>query len=248
MIDRSLICLAAIVCQNIVVVLCHTRTYTNRKQSGFSSIILPYNVTDTTDISGASTNIQNASENFARICQLMMTVCVDLFRDILDYYIQPQELQSEIYEIYEYLKSIMNREQYTLLYRYVDRRKNTPPLVTKDLSLLYIMIRFTCNTPQPEMGWGCRPKRDDESLAGYVERIRVIGVEILDQSNKAEEIHDPEFKDILKNLRSIIQEIQTMVLKKDRYTQAVDELFSREFKLSNTKRYIQEFQKLQSKY
>lgn len=177
----------------------------------------------------------------------MMTVCVDLFRDILDYYIQPKELKSEISQIYGYLESIMNFEQCTLLERYVYLQDNTLPLVTKDLSLLYIMIRFTCNTPQPEMGWGCRSKRDDKSLAGYVERIRVIGVEIFDQSKKTEEIRDPDFIDILKNLRSIIEEIQTMVLKKDTYTQAVDELFSREFKLSNTKRYIQEFQKLQSK-
>lgn len=177
----------------------------------------------------------------------MMTVCVDLFRDILDYYIQPKELESGIREICGYLKSIMNFEQFTLLRQCVGPWGNTPPLKIEDLSLLYIVIRFSCNTPPPEMGWGSRPKRDDKSLAGYVERIRVIGVEILDQSKKNKEIQDPEFKDILKNLRSIIEETQTMVLKKDTYTQAVDELSCREFKLSNTKRYIQEFQKLQSK-
>ena len=39
---------------------------------------------------------KNASRNCARLCKLMMTVCVDLFRDVLDVCIEPAELRTEI--------------------------------------------------------------------------------------------------------------------------------------------------------
>ena len=206
---------------------------------------MPYNVTDTTDISGPSTDFEKTNAKFARLCQLMMTVCADLFRDVLHYYIQQAELITEMRGIFRNLKSIMNNEQSTLLESYMTLGGNRIPLITKDLSLLYILIRFICNIPPPQTGWGCRPKNDDKSLAGYMERIRILGKTILDRLEESTEILESDFKDILNNLRTYISEIQKMVFKKDSYAQAVDELVSLD--INRSERYIFDFRNLQSK-
>ena len=206
---------------------------------------MPYNVTDTTDIPGPSTDFEKANAKFACLCQLMMTVCADLFRDVLDYYIQPAELKTELFGICRYLRSIMNEEQWAILKRYRELGGNAIPLSTKDLSLLYILIRFICNIPPPQTGWGCRPESEDKSLAGCIERIRILGKTILDHSEESKETLESDFKDILKNLRTNITEIQKMVFKKDSYAQAVDELFSLDIKLSE--KYIHDFRNLKSK-
>ena len=206
---------------------------------------MPYNFTDTTDIPGPYTGFEKANAKLACLRQLMMTVCADLFRDVLDYYIQPAELKTELRGICRYLESIMNNEQMTLLESYMTLRGNAIPLITKDLSLLYILIRFICNIPPPQTGWGSHPKNDDESLAGFIERIRILGKTILDRLEESTEILESDFKDILKNLRTNISEIQKMVFKKYSYAQAVDERFSLDIKLS--KRYIHDFRNLKSK-
>ena len=206
---------------------------------------MPYNVTDTTDYPGQSTDFEKANAKFARLCQLMMTVCADLFMDVLDYYIQPAELKTELCGICRYLRSIMNEEQWAILKRHMEPGGNAIPLNTKDLSLLYILIRFICNIPPPQTGWGNRPENDDKSLAGCIERIRILGKTILDHSEEPKEILESDFKDILKNLRTNINEIQKMVFKKYSYDQAVDELYSLDIKLSE--RYIHDFRNLKSK-
>ena len=206
---------------------------------------MPYNVTDTTDIPGPSTDFEKANAKFACLCQLMMVVCADLFRDVLDYYIQPAELKSELLRIYGHLRSIMNHKQRKLLEHYVRLEGDAIPLITKDLSLLYILIRFICNIPPPQTGWGCRPENDDKSLAGCIERIRILGKAIFDHSEETEETLETDFKDILENLRTNIREIQKMVFEKDRYAQAVDELLALDTMPSG--RNILDFKKLQSK-
>ena len=206
---------------------------------------MPYNVTDTTDIQGPSTDFEKANAKFARLCQLMMTVCADLFMDVLDYYIQPAELKTELCGICRYLRSIMNEEQWAILKRHMEPGGNAIPLNTKDLSLLYILIRFICNIPPPQTGWGNRPEINDKSLAGCIERIRILGKTILDHSKESKETLERDFKDILRNLRTNITEIQKMVFENDSYDQAVDELFSLDIKLSE--RYIPDFRNLKSK-
>lgn len=39
---------------------------------------------------------RKATENFARLCQLIMTICSDLLRDVLSRYIKPADLRSEL--------------------------------------------------------------------------------------------------------------------------------------------------------
>lgn len=209
-----------------------------------------YNVTETTNIPGSPTDFEKVNAKFACLCQLMMTVCADLFRDVLNYYIQPAELKTELRGICRYLKSILNFEQLEFLEHYLWLSDNSDegdalPLVTRDLSLLYILIRFMSSIPPPQNGWGNRPESNDKSLAGYLERIRILGKTILDHSEETKDIREIVSKDILTKLRKNIGEIQKMVFKKDSYAQAVDKLFSLDIELSE--RYIHAFKKSTSK-
>nr|XP_022306055.1 uncharacterized protein LOC111112657 isoform X3 [Crassostrea virginica] len=203
---------------------------------------------DTTDIPRPSTDFEKTDAKLACLGQLMMTVCADLFKDVLHHYIQPAELETELLKICDNLTSIMNNEQRRFLetsmelWSYMLDEGDAKHLITKDLSLLYILIRFMCNIPPPQTGWGCRPGNDDKSLAACIERIRILGKTILDHSKETKEILESDFQDILKNIRTNISEIQKIVFKKDSYTQAVDEFLSLKMKLSD--RYIGDFKKL----
>ena len=181
----------------------------------------------------------------------MMTVCVDLFKDVIHYYIPPEEIETELRGTQRYFKPIMEFDRWislrydTLFSKHTRWWDQENPPITKDLSLLYILIRFICNIPPPQTGWGCRPENDDKSLAGCIERIRILGKTILDHLKETKETQETDVKDILENLRTNISEIQKMVFKKDSYAKAVDELFSLDIKLSE--RYIHDFKKLSSK-
>ena len=180
----------------------------------------------------------NASRNCARLCQLMMTVCVDLFRNVLDFYIEPAELLREIRENFENVKNIINDQQNDLLSIVFESGILSSKML--DLSLLYIVIRSTCNIPEPRNGWGRCPETDDRSLAANIERIRIYGIKVL---NESEDIIDTDFNDIWHNLRRNIVETQ-ICIKIDTYAEAVDELFS--FEQIST-RYIDGFQRLKGK-
>lgn len=59
---------------------------------------------------------RKATENFARLCQLIMTICSDLLRDVLSRYIKPADLRSELDNNRRKLEKIMNAAQKDLIY------------------------------------------------------------------------------------------------------------------------------------
>ena len=178
------------------------------------------------------------SRNCARICKLMMTVCVDLFRDVLDFCIEPAELYGEIRDNFDYLSKIIGYEKVNLLLMIYSVSSDILTSKILNLSLLYIILRTVCYIPQPTNGWGSSPETDDRTLAANIERIRIYGVKVLENSEK---INDTDFQDIWQNLRTTIDEIQKQVLNKDTYAEAVDELFSHKH---ISTRYIDRFQRL----
>ena len=169
-----------------------------------------------------------------------MTVCVDLFRDVLDVCIEPAELRTEIGDNFHYLSRMTDQKSS----RFFDHCISPffpfeiLPSKTFDLSLLYIVIRSVCCIPQPTNGWGSSPETDDRSLAANIERIRIYGIKVLEIS---EEINDTDFQHIWQNLRTTIDEIQKQVLNKDTYAEAVNELLSHKH---ISTRYINRFQRL----
>lgn len=200
---------------------------------------------DIQDIPGPSTDSfpanKKISGHFTRLCQLMMTVCVDLFRDVFDYFIKPAELQMEIREHFEYLSTMIDYQQICLLHGFLDFENGTLSSKIFDLPLLYILIRSICFIPPPTNGWGTCPEIDDRSLAANIERIRIYGIEILFYSEKTIET---DFLHIWLNLLTDIDEIQKIIFKKNTYAKTVDELFSLEVILA---RYIDVFKRLQGK-
>ena len=134
---------------------------------------------------------KNPSGNRARLCQLMMTVCVDLFRDVLDFYIEPAELHTEIKDNLKNLSKMADYKNNDFFNYFHIFGRGILSSKTLGLSLLYIVIRSLCCIPQPTNGWGSCPETDDRSLAASIERIRIYGIKILDYS---EEINDTDFQ------------------------------------------------------
>lgn len=64
------------------------------------------------DVPGPSTApyfmLRKATENFSRLCQLIMTICSDLIRNVLSRYIKPADLRSELDNNRRKLEKIMN--------------------------------------------------------------------------------------------------------------------------------------------
>lgn len=56
-------------------------------------------------------NPQKGTENFLRLCRLIMVLCNDLFRDILSHYIKPSDLRAELDKNKKKLMTIMNTDQ-----------------------------------------------------------------------------------------------------------------------------------------
>ena len=193
------------------------------------------------DIPEQSTTTIYASKyprrNYARLCQLMMTVCADLFRDVLDFYIEPAELRTEIRDNFDYLSSMTGYKNkgFSISLRLPPGALSSKVL---DLSLLYIVIRSICCIPQPKNGWGSSPEADDRSLAANIERIRIYGIKVLNYSG---EINDTKFQDIWRNLRTNVDEIQKLIFHSDTYAKAFDELLSHKH---ISTRYIDGFQRL----
>ena len=188
---------------------------------------------------GRSTASGKKIENRVRLCILMMTVCVDLFQDVLDYCIQPKELLTQLHGIKGYLESNVNTKQRRFLEIYMNHGLL---LKTKDLSLLYILLRFFCNIPSPKLTLGRHQENNNKIFLGYIENLRILRKRISDHLEEKTDIHESEFKDILTKFRTNIAAIQTMVFEKDTYAKAVDALFSFEFGLLRTERYFQDFQ------
>ena len=181
---------------------------------------------------------KNPRRNFARLCQLIMTVCVDLFRDVLDFYIAPAKLRTEIrknVDDWSTMTGYQNREILDFCISACFPRELLPSKIF-DLSLLYIAIRSIRCIPQPTTGWGRSPETNDRSLAANIERIRICVIKVL---NDSEEFNDTNFQNIWRNLRTNIDEIQKRVFQKDTYAKAVDKLLSHEH---ISTRYIDRFQ------
>ena len=211
------------------------------KTTVLSFIIVTYIFAGLTNIPGQSTTpiymYQNPSRNFACLCKLMMTVCVDLFRDVLDFYVKPAELHKEIRDNFDNLSRLTGYQTNELVV-YRARNCEIVSLKCMDLSMLYIVIRSVCFIPKPTNGWGRKPETDDRSLAANIERIRISGIKVL---NDSEEINETDYQDIWRNLRTNIDEIQKLAFQKGTYAEAVDELF---YHKDISTRYIDRFQRL----
>lgn len=91
-----------------------------------------------------------ATENFHRLCQLFVTICGELFREVIR--LRINDLRLKLHENEKELKEICNALQRKILYP--NSRDKQTDLKDMDVTLLYILLRNICGIPAPEKGWG----------------------------------------------------------------------------------------------
>ena len=189
---------------------------------------------------------KKSTENFSRLCQLIMTICSDLFRTILSQYIKPENLRMEVDNNWTRLQKILNAEQTNLLYPPASQFKY---LVSSemDLSLLYILLRNICKIQTHQNGWGKTPKSGDKCLAACIERIRIHRNMISGHSTIGE-INDTLFHDIWSKLSSDIVRIEQMITGGTMFERGVDELLKCELNPSRAQKYVEAFRNVHCKY
>ncbi|XP_056000027.1 uncharacterized protein LOC130048043 isoform X2 [Ostrea edulis] len=198
------------------------------------------------DVPGSSTapyfNPRKATENFSRLCQLIMTICSDLFRDILSRYIKPADLRLELDNNITKLEKIMNAQQKEHIYP----PSGTTTLTSKDLdiSVLYILLRNICKIPKHQNGWGNPPLDTDTRLAACIERIR-IQRNLISAHSTIGEIEDSVFQDHWNKLKNSILEIEKQLIGGDMYQRGIDELLSCDLNPTRAEKYMKEFKHIQ---
>lgn len=168
-------------------------------------------------------NQDKATENFYRLSQLIMTVCTDLFRDILSRHIKPGELRFELDKNKKKLVNIMNFQQRQLIYPI----SGNTSLVIKDLdfSVLYIILRNICKISPHLSGWGNNPLPSDKSIAACIDRIRQLRNLISGHSTNGR-VEEIEFKNHWTELRNAVVEIEKQSVGGDLYERGVDYLLN----------------------
>ncbi|XP_056000020.1 uncharacterized protein LOC130046538 isoform X5 [Ostrea edulis] len=198
------------------------------------------------DVPGPSTapyfSPRKETENFSRLCQLIMTICSDLFRDILSRYIKPADLRLELDNNRTKLEKIMNAQQKEQIYP----SSGTSTLASKDLdiSVLYILLRNICKIPKHQNGWGNPPPDADTCLAACIERIRNQR-NLIYVHTAIGEIEDTRFRYHWDELKNSILEIEKQLIGGDMYERRVDELLSCDLNPSRAEKYETKFKNIQ---
>lgn len=189
--------------------------------------------------------LTKAAENYSRLCQLIVTVCSDLFRFILSHYIEPANLRQELDKNRSSVeKAIKCAKQRQMLYP--STGSSSVSAQDLDLSSLYTLLRNICNIPQPQCKWGQTPLVVDSSLVACIERIKNKRNSILGHHSNGE-INDTEFQDIWKDLKDNILEIEAKLFGEDMFERRVDDLFSCDLSQSDAIASVKEFQRLHGK-
>uniref|UniRef100_K1QF88 DZIP3-like HEPN domain-containing protein n=1 Tax=Magallana gigas TaxID=29159 RepID=K1QF88_MAGGI len=187
---------------------------------------------------------RKATENFARLCQLIMTICSDLLRDVLSRYIKPADLRSELDNNRRKLEKIMNAAQKDLIYP----ASGSSAITAKDLdiSVLYILLRNICNIPKHKNGWGKPPKKGDKSIAACIEKIKNER-NLISGHSTAGAIEDNEFQNHWTELRDAIVEIEKCLTSGNLYERGVELLLSCDLNPQKSKEYEDEFKRIQER-
>lgn len=203
-----------------------------------------------TSLPGPSTTIvysmEKEKENFCRLCQLIMTICSDLFRDTIKHFIKPIDLRSVLDRNKYKLQKLkhMNSHQLQILFPVSG---GTPTMVEEmDICLLYTLLRNICNIKPHTNNWGNHPNHGDNSLGACIERIKLMRNSIYGHLKKGL-INDVDFQKYWTELKNDIVEIEKQLLAGNKYEQEVDKLLSCELSVSSANMYVEEFRHLQSK-
>ncbi|XP_062620248.1 uncharacterized protein LOC134281826, partial [Saccostrea cucullata] len=180
-----------------------------------------------------------STENFARLCQFLVTICSDVMRDILSHYIKPANLRTELDKNRSTLEKKTNKQEKDLLYPPHSSTSSVPQIRSRDLdiTLLYKIFRNICNIPTHIAGWGNLPRPSDFSLAACIERIRILRNSISGHSTNGT-VDDVEFEENWRELRTSVVEIEKEVTGSDRYERGIDHLYDCDLNPTKSKEYV----------
>ncbi|XP_069101817.1 uncharacterized protein [Argopecten irradians] len=190
---------------------------------------------------------QTETTNFARLSRLVLDVCSDILRDVLDTHIpQPG------------LHAILNSQKHNLRQKLVSRQLSIlyPPgnvfpgtLEDLDFSLLYSLVRNIqgINISPHIKGWGREPDAADRSLAANIDRLRVQRNEAHGHLKRAS-LSDTDFRRIWGIIRQCISEIEQGTLTGHTYVREVDNLLNVTMDPDTEKELIQRLQEQQVEF
>ena len=170
---------------------------------------------------------QRDIENWIRVCQLIFTIAVDLFRDTLSGFMNPLRL-----------KSLLDEQNLYQKFEKLFFSKTTLSIEICLHRLLYRLLQKWCNMSQHKNGWGNMPDLNDNCLAACIDRIMIQGRIITD--SKKIGISDCSFQEIWKTLQNDILEIERQAIGGRLYEEKVNDLFEMDISLSMSERYIDE--------
>lgn len=165
--------------------------------------------------------INKSSENYVRLCQVLVTIGVDLFRDILSRYIKPADLRLEVDRNRAKLEKILTASQKKVLY---SLERQTPLSFTDlDFYLLYILLR-NLSSLSHSSGWGNVPKKGDNSIGACIERIRFHRNMLVAHING--QVEDKEFQYYWADIQEAVSEIEKELTGGNIYRRALENALS----------------------
>ena len=186
------------------------------------------------------------STNYMRLCQLIVTICSDVLRCVLDKYIPPSNLQSTLNKNKCLLTGpgcYLSKQQKAILF---PRGPNPTVVSCKDfdMSLLYSLLRNIAGIPSHGNGWGNNPKTGDTSLSACIETIR-IARNNLNGHNLTGTIGDSDFNDVWSNLKFTVTEIEANELSGTSFVKDINMLHSADMDPVTSQQYIEEIKRME---
>ena len=184
------------------------------------------------------------STNYMRLCQLIVTICTDVLRCVLNKYITPSNLQPTLNKNKTQLNGChLSKQQKSILFP----RGPNPAVVSSkdfDVSLLYTLLRNIAGITSHSNGWGNIPKTGDNSLSACIETIR-IARNNLNGHCLTGKISNADFNDIWSTLRIVVEEIETNELSGTSFVEAIDELYEADLDPVTSEEYIEEIKRME---
>ena len=180
---------------------------------------------DETDVI-ATGPITQEHMNQARLCNVIVTVCANVLRDIL--LSQVPIGYTSIYKALLGRKTMINQmrqigaEQFKLIFP-DPRFRYTGTVDQFDITLLYSLIRNISSCPAPATGWGKQPTDNprDVTLSANVERVRLIRNRVSGHSVDGQ-LDEKACQDYFGEIGQILDDVEA-VLGDQGYKAALDE-------------------------
>lgn len=168
---------------------------------------------------------QIPSQNFLRLCLLIVGVCTEMCRILFSKHIPPDDLINTLKKNRTKLKRNLGSEQKQTIYPPKLNGEENPLLTANDFDILLMFKLLTkLDFIEPhENGWNNPPKEGDTSIAACLEIIREQRNKVFAHRTKYT-VHPVEFEGILNTIRFAISEMEKRLIGGTLFQDAVEYL------------------------